>query len=112
MNKVKRIIVSCVGLALLSGCSTTTSQRVGVAAETYITVTNSMTTLAKSGQLSLSTAEEFETYRKPAKEYLDIAIDDLLDGDNDESRAGNAIDILIPILDSMIEANREAHGND
>lgn len=92
----------------LTGCSLSTSQRVGVAAESYIATTNSMTVLARSGELDLDKAETFESFREPVKQYLDIAIEDLLDGDDDNSTATNALDILIPILDQMIEAQKEA----
>lgn len=94
----------------LTGCSLSTSQRVGVAAESYIATTNSMTVLARSGELELEDAETFESFRAPVEGYLDIALEDLLDGDGDDSTASNALDILIPILDQMIAAQQEAEG--
>lgn len=85
-----------------------TSQRVGVAVEASIAATNSMTVLARAGELDRDDAEKFESFRAPVDQYLDIALEDLLDGDGDNSTADNALDILIPILDQMIEAQREA----
>lgn len=91
-----------------TGCSTTTSQRVGLVGETVISTNNSMTILARTGNLSVGSAEKYESYRAPLQSYLDIAIDDLFDGDDDNSRADNALDFLIPLLDQLIEAQQEA----
>ena len=91
----------------LTGCSLSTSQRVGIAAEAVVTTNNSMTVLARSGLLDLETADDYEYYRKPVQAYLDIAIEDILDGDDDNSSADSALDLLVPLLDRMIEIERE-----
>jgi len=109
---VKKILLTTLALCFLAGCHTSTSQRVGLAGEAYITTTNSMTVLSRTGDLDIDKAEVFESFRAPVKQYLDIAYEDLLDGDGDDSTADNALDILIPILDAMIEANREAQNNE
>ena len=97
-------------LFILTGCSATptVSQRVGLVSETYITTNNSMTVLARSGNLSLDTAETYESYRSPVEGYLQVAFDDLLDGRGEPNKAESALDLLIPLLDRMIEASERA----
>lgn len=105
---MKKVIAIAVSSFLLMGCSTSTSQRVGVATEAYIAATNSMTVLARAGELDREEAETFESYRAPVDQYLDLAIQDLLDGDGSDEQAANALDILIPLLDQMLAAQQEA----
>lgn len=103
------LVLLMVTLMVLSGCNrATTSQRVGLMSEAYITANNTMVIAAENGQLDLDDAERYESFRAPVESYLTVALDDLLDGDGDDSQAQNAIDILIPILDAMLEAQREA----
>ena len=105
---MKKILPLLAILAVFSGCGLSTSQRVGIAAETYATTTSGMTVLSRSGLLDLETAEDYESYRRPAKGYLDVAIEDILDGDGDDTRADNALNLLIPLLDRLIELEQEA----
>ena len=114
MTKVKHLcryttLFIVLTILLTTGCSkTSTSQRIGLISEAYILSTNEMTISAKNGLVSLDDALLYESFREPVEVYITTALDDLLDGDDNTSRAENAIDILIPILDAMLEAQREA----
>lgn len=106
MKRLTPILAACA--LFLGGCSLSTSQRVGIAGEAYATTTSGMTVLSRTGNLTLEEAENYESYRRPVKAYLDVAIEDLLDGDDDIDSADSALDLLIPLLDRMIELEREA----
>lgn len=109
---MKKMLLSFVaGCALLTGCTTNLSvgQRVGIANETYIASVESVTTLSQTDQITLSQLETFEAYRMPVGEYLDVALQDILDGDADgNGQAIGVLDIIEPLIDRMIQAQIEA----
>ena len=88
------------------------AQRVGIGVETYIVTTNTMTRASQMGRASLGDLETFETFRAPAELYLKSAVEDIMDGDGDDTQAQSIMELIRPLLDQMIEAQLEAENND
>lgn len=106
----KFAVTLCLCAAVMTGCmrGASTAQTIGVFNEGYIASLDTVTTLSQTDQIDLEDLERYETFRAPVGDYLDIALQDLLDGDGNDDVATNVVDILGPLVDSLIEAQLEA----
>lgn len=100
----KFLIAVMLSLVVMTGCAKKNiAKSVGTGWVVHNSLTRTATELGKVGTLDLSDLDEFASYQAPAKEGLDAATEDLLDGDDDFSQAELYLDLIGPMLERMVE---------